>query len=61
MCLHRFCERCQAQVDVPVHRYLLSLQVQDHTGQEWLNAFGEAGDIIMVSGLSRDCQQSTAR
>jgi hypothetical protein len=35
-------------VNDPVYRYLLSLQFQDHTGQEWLSAFGEAGEIIMV-------------
>lgn len=44
----RFCDRCQAYSDMPVYRYLLSMQAQDHTGSEWLNAFGEAGDTVMV-------------
>jgi hypothetical protein len=42
-----------------VHRYLLSLQAQDHTGQEWLNAFGEAGDIIMVRDLFEGLYEHT--
>ena len=34
----RWCERCQA-ASPPEWRYMLSLQVSDHTGQEWLTAF----------------------
>ncbi len=34
----RWCERCQA-ASAPEWRYMLSLQVSDHTGQEWLTAF----------------------
>lgn len=46
---HRRCDRCQASVEFPSYRYILSLSAQDHTGQEWLSGFGEVGEIIMVS------------
>jgi hypothetical protein len=36
-------------------RMCFGLDLLDHTGQEWLNAFGEAGDIIMVRDLVLLC------
>ncbi len=33
-----WCERCQQSAQ-PVWRYMLSLQVSDHTGSEWLTGF----------------------
>ncbi|KAL3155866.1 hypothetical protein ABBQ32_012870 [Trebouxia sp. C0010 RCD-2024] len=46
-----WCERCQA-AGTPEWRYMLSLQVSDHTGQEWLTAFQEAGEEIMGMSAS---------
>ncbi len=31
----------------PVTRYKLRLQLQDHTGNQWVTAFGDAGDAVM--------------
>eukprot|EP00775_Hariotina_reticulata_P005401 gene5401-5635_t len=42
-----YCERCSAAVEQPAWRYLLNLQAQDHTDNQWLTAFGDAGEVIM--------------
>eukprot|EP00884_Botryococcus_braunii_P015981 jgi/Botrbrau1/3066/Bobra.0070s0059.1 len=41
-----WCERCQ-QSAVPVWRYMLSIQITDHTGTEWFTAFQEAGETLL--------------
>ena len=46
-CIPRRCERCNADCPEPAWRYLLNVQAQDHTGCQWLTAFGDAGDTIM--------------
>ena len=38
--------------DRPEYRYIMSVNVNDHTGQLWLNCFDEAGKMIM--GKSAD-------
>jgi len=46
------CERCNINNPRPLYRYLLSLNVNDHTGQLWLSCFDDIGQMIM--GMSAD-------
>ncbi|KAM5573696.1 replication protein A 70 kDa DNA-binding subunit E [Rosa sericea] len=41
------CERCEQSVEQCDYRYILNLQIQDHTGIAWVTAFQEAGEEIM--------------
>jgi replication factor A1 len=41
------CERCNVSHPRPKHRYIMSLNVVDHTGQLWLNCFDDVGRAIM--------------
>lgn len=41
------CEKCQRTYDHCDHRYILSLNISDISGQTWINAFNEAGEIIL--------------
>ncbi|KAJ4868444.1 Replication protein A 70 kDa DNA-binding subunit E [Raphanus sativus] len=41
------CEKCDKSVDECDYRYILQLQLQDHTGLTWVTAFQEAGEEIM--------------
>lgn len=41
------CERCDSTVPECDYRYLISLQIQDHTGMTWVTAFQETGEEIM--------------
>ncbi|CAN4128031.1 unnamed protein product [Withania somnifera] len=41
------CDRCDQTVDECEYRYILQLQIQDHTGLTWVTAFQECGDQIM--------------
>lgn len=41
------CDRCDQTVDECDYRYILQLQIQDHTGLTWVTAFQEAGMEIM--------------
>ncbi|CAI0462117.1 unnamed protein product [Linum tenue] len=41
------CELCDQSVDECDHRYILSLQIEDHTGLTWLTAFQESGEELM--------------
>jgi replication factor A1 len=46
------CERCNMTHPKPEYRYVMSINVSDHTGQIWLSAFNESGAAIM--GKSAD-------
>ena len=46
------CERCDKTHAKPLHRYIMSLNVSDHTGQIWLSCFDDVGRRIM--GMSAD-------
>eukprot|EP00887_Chlorella_sp_A99_P004696 scaffold4.g4696.t1 len=54
-----YCERCAAAAQ-PDWRYILSCELQDHTGSQWATAFQEAGvDILGVqAGELRELQNS---
>ncbi|KAG7542266.1 Zinc finger CCHC-type [Arabidopsis thaliana x Arabidopsis arenosa] len=41
------CEKCDKSVDECDYRYILQLQIQDHTDLTWVTAFQEAGEEIM--------------
>ncbi|CAI0441900.1 unnamed protein product [Linum tenue] len=41
------CDRCEQSVDECDYRYILSLQIQDHTGSTWLTAFQESAEELM--------------
>ena len=41
------CEKCSVSHDRPVYRYVLSVNVSDHTGQIWLSCFNDTGEQIM--------------
>lgn len=46
------CEKCNITHPKPEYRYVMSINVSDHTGQIWLSAFNETGALIM--GKSAD-------
>ena len=46
------CERCDKTHPKPEHRYIMSVNVSDHTGQIWLSCFDDVGRMIM--GMSAD-------
>ena len=41
------CEKCDVSHPCPEYRYILSLNVTDHTGLLWLNCFDDVGRILM--------------
>jgi replication factor A1 len=42
-----WCEKCQATFPEPTYRYVLSVNVADHTGTVWLSLFDEAGQSVV--------------
>ncbi|XP_065877693.1 replication protein A 70 kDa DNA-binding subunit A-like [Euphorbia lathyris] len=42
-----WCEKCDRSMDECAYRYILQLQIQDHTGITWATAFDESGEEIM--------------
>jgi replication factor A1 len=41
------CQKCEATWDSPDYRYILTISVNDHTGQMYLNCFNDTGIQIM--------------
>lgn len=41
------CDNCNSTHDRPEYRYILSINVADHTSHQWLSCFDETGKIIM--------------
>ncbi|KAF2173810.1 hypothetical protein M409DRAFT_16080 [Zasmidium cellare ATCC 36951] len=41
------CEKCEKSYPAPLYRYIMSVNVSDHTGQLWLSCFNEAAEKIM--------------
>ncbi|CAI9755511.1 unnamed protein product [Fraxinus pennsylvanica] len=41
------CDRCNQYVDECEYRYILRMQIQDHTGLMWITAFQESGEEIL--------------
>ena len=50
------CERCDRTWDAPSWRYVMSLNVADHTGQLWLNAF-DADARVLLSKSADEVQK----
>jgi replication factor A1 len=46
------CEKCEVSHPRPQYRYIMSINVNDHTGQLWLSCFDDVGRIVM--GMSAD-------
>ncbi|KAK5558604.1 Replication factor A protein 1 [Exophiala xenobiotica] len=46
------CERCDKTHDKPEYRYIMSVNISDHTGQLWVSCFDETGRQMM--GKSAD-------
>ena len=46
------CEKCNITHPKPEYRYIMSINVSDHTGMLWLSCFDEVGRIIM--GMAAD-------
>lgn len=42
-----YCNKCNLEFDECEYRYILQLQIQDHTGLTWATAFQETGEEIM--------------
>lgn len=40
------CEKCNVSHDRPNYRYIMSLNVADHTSHQWLSCFDETGNMI---------------
>ncbi|KAK3325653.1 putative RFA1 protein [Apodospora peruviana] len=47
------CEKCNMSHDRPQYRYIMSVNVNDHTGQLWLSCFDDTARTIM-NGKSAD-------
>ncbi|KAF2722320.1 replication factor-a protein [Polychaeton citri CBS 116435] len=41
------CEKCDKTFDRPNYRYIMSINVSDHTGQIWLSCFDDVGREVM--------------
>ncbi|KAL5363985.1 hypothetical protein BJX96DRAFT_156541 [Aspergillus floccosus] len=41
------CERCEKTYPHPEYRYIMLINVSDHTGQLWLSCFDEVGRLMM--------------
>ncbi|KAJ8122693.1 hypothetical protein ONZ43_g1173 [Nemania bipapillata] len=46
------CEKCDVSHPRPLYRYIMSVNVNDHTGQLWLSCFDDVGRVIM--GMTAD-------
>lgn len=46
------CEKCDTSHPRPEYRYIMSINVNDHTGQLWLSCFDDVGRMVM--GMSAD-------
>jgi len=46
------CEKCNIAHPKPEYRYIMSINVSDHTGTLWLSCFDDVGRMIM--GMSAD-------
>lgn len=46
------CEKCDKTHPKPQYRYIMSINVSDHTGQLWLSCFDDVGKLVM--GMSAD-------
>ncbi|WVQ80670.1 hypothetical protein IAT38_002775 [Cryptococcus sp. DSM 104549] len=41
------CDKCDKKWPEPIHRYILSTNVMDHTGQFWITMFNETAEQVM--------------
>ncbi|KAI5462374.1 hypothetical protein BGZ63DRAFT_355252 [Mariannaea sp. PMI_226] len=46
------CDKCSLTMDKPEYRYILSINVADHTSHQWLSCFDDAGRMILGRSAS---------
>ncbi|KDN50412.1 replication factor-a protein [Tilletiaria anomala UBC 951] len=46
------CEKCDRSYEAPQHRYILTANVADHTGQIWISGFNDVGEELI--GMTAD-------
>ncbi|KQK01644.1 replication protein A 70 kDa DNA-binding subunit A [Brachypodium distachyon] len=59
-----YCDKCNREFTECDYRYLLQLQIQDHSGTAWVTAFQEAGQELLgvsASDLSRFKEEEDPR
>lgn len=60
------CEKCDKSHESPEYRYIMTISVNDHTGQQWLNCFDEVGrqilgmDATALQKLKEEDEQAAA-
>ncbi|CBY01885.1 hypothetical protein IAQ61_006485 [Plenodomus lingam] len=54
-----WCEKCQKTYPEPLYRYVLSVNVADHTGTLWLSCFDEAGQTIVGMSANEAMKMKT--
>jgi replication factor A1 len=55
------CEKCDQSFDKPNYRYIISANVQDHTGQMWLSGFNDVGeDLLGISANEYEAKKVSA-
>ncbi|KAH9864516.1 hypothetical protein J1614_010451 [Plenodomus biglobosus] len=54
-----WCEKCQKTYPTPLYRYVLSVNVADHTGTLWLSCFDEAGQAIVGMSANEAMKMKT--
>ncbi|KAJ3036022.1 Replication factor A protein 1 [Rhizophlyctis rosea] len=41
------CEKCDQSYEQPAYRYMMSINISDHTGQTWVTAFNDQGEQLL--------------
>ncbi|KAJ3214341.1 Replication factor A protein 1 [Dinochytrium kinnereticum] len=41
------CEKCDKSFPTPCYRYIMSAAICDHTGQEWIQVFNDAAEVLL--------------
>lgn len=41
------CEMCNSEMDAPKYRYILSTNMSDHTGSQWMTLFDESAEQVI--------------
>lgn len=50
------CERCNKTCGKPIWRYVLSAQIVDHTGPQWITCFDQPGQVMMKGKTAEELQ-----
>jgi replication factor A1 len=55
------CEKCDMSHDRPQYRYIMSIDISDHTGHTWLSCFDDSARIIMGGRSADDLMEMQQR